>query len=59
MDITSLPLIMMVNFFTMARPRFLNRSPVDTFAVKRDREGQPRGPGDNHIVFAKVGEPDK
>ena len=26
---------------------------------RRDREGQPRGPEDNHIVFAKVGEPDK
>ena len=37
----------------------LNRCLVDIFAVQRDREGQPRGPGDNHIVFAKVGEPDK
>ena len=37
----------------------LNHSPVDSFAVQRDREGQPRGPGDNHIVFAKVVEPDK
>ena len=37
----------------------LNHGPVGIFAVQRDREGQPRGPGDNHIVFAKVGEPDK
>ena len=37
----------------------LNHSPVDIFAVKRDREGQPPGPGGNHIFFAKVGEPDK
>ena len=48
----------MVNYFTMARPRFWT-SPVGIFAGQRDREGQPRGPGDNHIVFAKVGEPDK
>ena len=32
----------------------LNHSPVDIFAVQRDREGQPRGPGDNYIVFVKV-----
>ena len=57
MDITSLPLILMVNFFTMARPRF--HSPVGIFAGQRDREGQPRGPGDNHFVFASFGEPDK
>ena len=37
----------------------LNHSPDDIFAVQRDREGQPRGPGDNHIILAKVGEPDK
>ena len=37
----------------------LNHGPVGIFAVQRDREGQPRGPGDNHIVFAKVGQPDK
>ena len=36
-----------------------NHSPVGIFAVQSDREGQPRGPGDNHTVFAKVGEPDK
>ena len=35
-----------------------NHSPVDT-SVQRDREGPPRGPGNNHIVFAKFGEPDK
>ena len=55
MDITSLPLILMVNFLTM----ILNHSPVGIFAVQSDREGQPRGPGDNHIDFAKVGEPDE
>ena len=54
MDITSLPLILMVNFFTI-----LNHSPVGIFAGQGDREGQPCGPGDNHIVFAKVREPDK
>ena len=37
----------------------LNHSPVGIFAVQGDREGEPRGPGDNHIVFTKVGEPDK
>ena len=37
----------------------LNHSSVGIFAGQRDREGQPRGPGDNHIFFAKVGEPDK
>ena len=37
----------------------LNHSPVDMFAVQRDREGQPRGPWDNHILFAKVMEPCK
>ena len=37
----------------------LNHSPVGTYAGQRDRGGQPHGPGDNHIVFAKVGEPDK
>ena len=39
--------------------QILNHSPVGVFAGQRDREGQPRGPGDNHIVFAKVGEPDE
>ena len=39
--------------------QILNHSPVGIFAVQSDREGQPRGPGDNHIVFAKLGEPDK
>ena len=39
--------------------QFLNHSPVGIFAGQRDREGQPRGPWGNHIVFAKVGEPDK
>ena len=39
--------------------QILNHSPVGIFAVQTDREGQPRGPGDNHIAFAKVGEPDK
>ena len=39
--------------------KVLIHSPADIFAVQRDREGQPRGPWDNHIVFAKVEEPDK
>ena len=39
--------------------QILNHSPVEIFAGQPDREGQPRGPGDNHIVFVKVGEPDK
>ena len=39
--------------------QILTHSPVGIFAGQRDREGQPRGPGDNHIVFDKVGEPDK
>ena len=33
--------------------QILNQSPVIIFA------GKPRGSGDNHIVFAKVGEPNK
>ena len=37
----------------------LIHSPVGIFAVQHDREGQPRGPSDNHIVFAKVEELDK
>ena len=37
----------------------LNQSPVGIFAGQCDRDGQPCSPGDNHIVFAKVGEPDK
>ena len=36
--------------------KILNHSPVGIFAVQSDREVQPRSPGDNHIVFAKVGE---
>ena len=39
--------------------QILNHSPVGIFAVQSDRKGQPRGHGDNHIVFSKVGEPDK
>ena len=39
--------------------QILNHSPVGIFASQCDRESQPRGPGDNHTVFAKVGEPDK
>ena len=39
--------------------QILNHSPAGIFAGQRDREGQPRGPGDNQIVFAKVGDPDK
>ena len=37
----------------------LNHGPVDIFTVRRDRKGQPCDSEDNHIVFAKVGEPDK
>ena len=37
----------------------LNYTPVGIFTVQRDRKGQPCGSGDNHIVFAKLGEPDK
>ena len=39
--------------------KILNHSPVGIFAGQRDRKGQARCPGDNHTVFAKVGEPDK
>ena len=39
--------------------QILNHSPVGIFAGQRDGEGQPRGPGDNHILVAKVGEQDK
>ena len=39
--------------------QILNHSPVGIFPVQSDREDQPRGPGDNHIVFANVWEPDK
>ena len=39
--------------------KILNHSPVGMCAVQSDREGQPRGPGDNCIVFAKVAEPGK
>ena len=38
---------------------FLSLVGPGILAVQSDREGQPRGPGNNHIVFAKVGEPDK
>ena len=34
--------------------QLLNHSPDGIFAGKRDRECQPRGPGDNHIVFHKL-----
>ena len=37
----------------------LNHGPVGIFTVQRDQKGQTCGSGDNHIVFAKVGEPDK
>ena len=37
----------------------LNHGPVGIFTVQRDREGQPCGSEDNHVVCAKVGEPDK
>ena len=37
----------------------LKHSPVGIFTVQRDRKGQPCGSGHNHIVFAKVWEPDK
>ena len=37
----------------------LNHGPVGIFTVQPDRKGQPCGSEDNHIVFAKVGEPDK
>ena len=37
----------------------LNQGPVGIFTVQRDRVSQPCGSGDNQIVFAKVGEPDK
>ena len=46
-------------FLHDAAAQILNHSPVGIFAVQSDREGQPRGPGDNHVVFAKVGEPGK
>ena len=39
--------------------QILNYIPVGIFAVQRDREGQPRGPGYNSVLRAKVGEPDK
>ena len=53
MDITSLPLILMVNFFKIARPS-LNHDVVGIFTVQRDRKGQPCGSVDNHFVFDKV-----
>ena len=39
--------------------QILNHCPISIFAGQRDREGQPSGPEDNHIVFAKVGDPHK
>ena len=39
--------------------QILNHGPVSIFAVQRDRKGQPRGPGYNHVMRAKVVEPDK
>ena len=39
--------------------QILNHGPVCIFALQRDREGQPCGPGYNHVMRAKVGEPDK
>ena len=39
--------------------QILNHGPFGIFAVQRDREGKSRGPGDNHIILPKVGEPDK
>ena len=37
----------------------LNHGPVGIFTLQRDRKGQSCSSGENHIVFAKVGEPDK
>ena len=37
----------------------LNHGPVGIFTVQRDREGQPCGSWDNHIIFANVGESNK
>ena len=56
MDITSLPFDGQLHD---GAAQILNHSPVGIFAVQSNREGQPRGPADNHIVFAKVGETDK
>ena len=39
--------------------QILNHGPDGILAVQRDREGQPRGPGYNHVMRAKVGKPDK
>ena len=39
--------------------QILNHGPVGIFTVQRDREGQPRGPGYNHVMGDKGGEPDK
>ena len=39
--------------------KVLNHGPVGVGAVQRNCEGQPLGPEDNHIVFAKVGETDQ
>ena len=36
----------------------LNHSPVDFFAIQRDREGQSRGHGVSHVMRTKVGEPE-
>ena len=46
-------------FFYDDAAQVLNHGPVDISAVQRDREGQPRGPGYNHVMRAKVGEPNK
>ena len=40
-------------------PQILSHGPVGILAVQRDREGKSRGPGDNHVMLPKVGEPDK
>ena len=34
--------------------QILNNGPVGIFAVQRDRESQPRGPGDNHVMRTKI-----
>ena len=54
MGITSLPLNLIVN-----AAQILNHGPVGIFAVQRDREVQPRGPGYKHVMRAKDGKPDK
>ena len=39
--------------------QMLNHGPVGIFAVQCNCEGQPCGHGYNHVMRAKVGEPDK